>query len=86
VITTTWVPVQISAAAIASDPALANMQCWDFRITTDRDWGAAGLRATTSFGAFLRARAGVQPDQAEPRTFPRLSRAGIHHVRHRAGR
>ena len=45
-ITASWHLVQISAAAIANDPVLANMQSWDLRVTTDGNWASAGLRLT----------------------------------------
>ncbi len=49
-ITVSWAPVTISAAAIAQDPALANMQTYDLVATTDGDWASAGLRATLPAG------------------------------------
>ncbi len=46
----TFVPVTISAAAISQDPALANMQSFDILVTTDGDWGAAGMLANLPAG------------------------------------
>src|SRR5687767_14394072 len=46
----TWHPVTISAAAIADDPVLANMQSWDLRVTCDGNWASAGVRATVPTG------------------------------------
>ena len=41
----------ISPAAIAADPALANMQCWSVMVTnTDGHWASAGLRMTLPAG------------------------------------
>src|SRR5688500_1068779 len=40
-----WQRVPITPGAIASDPALTNMQTWDLRVTTTGDWASAGLRA-----------------------------------------
>jgi hypothetical protein len=44
--------VPISAAAIANDPTLATMQCFDFMATTDGNWASAGVRLTLPSGAF----------------------------------
>jgi hypothetical protein len=43
-LTAFWQPVAISAAAIAHDPALANMQSWNLMVTTDGNWASAGVR------------------------------------------
>ncbi len=40
----------ISAAAIAQDPALANMQSWDLNAITDGDWASAGVLMTLPAG------------------------------------
>ena len=50
-ITASWTPVTISAAAIAQDPALATMQSWDLRVTTDGDWASGGLEMTLPAGS-----------------------------------
>jgi hypothetical protein len=45
---------EISAAAIAADPALANMQSWSLRVTnTDGHWASAGVRMTLPAGNFF---------------------------------
>ncbi len=57
-ITAFWAPlagqpwhVPYPAAAIQDSPALANMETWDLRVTTDGDWASAGMRATLPAGA-----------------------------------
>ena len=46
-----WQPVAISAAAIASDPNLADKRSFDLIITTTSDWLSAGLQVTMPGGA-----------------------------------
>ncbi len=36
--------------ALTADPALANMQTWDLRVTTDGNWASAGMRAVLPAG------------------------------------
>lgn len=51
-LTAYWVPVSISAAAIAEVPELANMQCWDLYVSySDGDWASAGMRLELPAGA-----------------------------------
>jgi hypothetical protein len=50
-ITAFFVPNPISQAAIAADPALANMQSWSLMATnTDGHWASAGVRLTLPAG------------------------------------
>ncbi len=50
-ISASWQSISISAAAIANDPALANMQTWSLQVTcTAGDWKNAGLRLTLPSG------------------------------------
>src|SRR5262245_61821552 len=46
-----WQPVQISGAAIANDPVLANMVSFDLIVTTTDDWLSAGLRVVLPGGS-----------------------------------
>jgi hypothetical protein len=49
-----WVQRPISAAAIANDPALANMQSWSLMTSYDVGrWSSAGVRATLPAGSLF---------------------------------
>ena len=52
-ITAFWEPATITPAAIAQDPQLAGMQCWDLRVTTSGDWNAGQMRAVLPAGQFF---------------------------------
>ncbi len=45
VITAFWQRTTITPQAIANDPQLAGMQCWDLVVTTTGNWLAAGMHA-----------------------------------------
>ncbi len=53
-ITTTFVQIPISPAAIASDPALAGYQSWDVRVNVSgaSEWGFSGMTAQLTRGLF----------------------------------
>src|SRR5688500_19501553 len=53
-ITTTFVQIPISPAAIASDPALAGYQSWDVRVNVSgaSEWGFSGMTAQRTRGLF----------------------------------
>ena len=53
-ITASLVPVSISAAAIAADPALANDKTFDLQVTLDKGerWIATDLQAELTAGSF----------------------------------
>ncbi len=50
VITAFWQQTTITPQAIANDPVLANMQCWDLIATTTGDWASGFMRATLPSG------------------------------------
>ena len=52
-ITALWQPVTITPAAIANDPALVNMQCWDLKVNKDGNGTSAGMRAILPTGRFF---------------------------------
>jgi hypothetical protein len=52
-ITAFWQRATIPPAALAEQPALADMQTWDLVVTTDGNWASAGLRATMPVGQFF---------------------------------
>jgi hypothetical protein len=52
-ITAFWQQVTITPAAIANDPTLASMQCWDLMTTTTGNWSTAEMNAQLSTGNFF---------------------------------
>src|SRR5687767_9949136 len=48
-----WQRVPITPAAVAHDPQLVDMQCWDLRVTTTGNWDVGGLRAVLPPGNFF---------------------------------
>ena len=76
-ITASWHPITISAAAIADDPVLANMQSWDLRVTTDGNWASAGLRLTLPAGNTFYKHAPRRQHEAEPGVLPDCAGAGV---------
>ncbi len=74
-ITAFWRQTTITPAAIANDPALANMQCWDLMTATTGDWATAAMRATLPVGStFYKHPVGgrTRPDPAQFTSFPAL--------------
>ena len=49
-ITAFWQRATIMPAAIAEEPALANMQSWDLMVTTTGNWASAGITARLPTG------------------------------------
>lgn len=75
VITTTLAPVPIAAAAIAADPALADMQTWDLRVHVPQgeNWGTTGFLAQLSGGSFYNSPLGANwPMPQAWAAFPQL--------------
>jgi hypothetical protein len=66
--------VPITPQAIADDPALGTMQCWDLMASTTGDWSSAGLRATLPSGSFYNHPFGtnVQPSTTLSELIPAL--------------
>ena len=64
-ITAFWQRATITPAAIAEEPALANMQTWDLMVTTTGNWASAGMtaRLPTGFTYYKHALGGqTRPD------------------------
>jgi hypothetical protein len=74
-ITTTFVPVPISPAAIAADPTLANYQTWDLRVNIPQGqhWGFSGFEANLTAGQFYNHEFGGRTPQPQLwSAFPQL--------------
>ncbi len=74
-ITAFWLPVTITPQAVANDPALANMQCWDLMTTTTGDWNLALMRVLLPEGLtfYKHAQGGLtRPDPALFNMFPAI--------------
>ena len=69
-----WQRVPITPQAIASDPVLANIQCWDLMATITGFWRTGGLRAELSSGQFYNHPFGgnARPPRGFIEAFPAL--------------
>jgi hypothetical protein len=75
-ITAFWQRATITPAAIAEEPALANMQSWDLMVTTTGNWASAGMHARLpiSFTYYKHALGGqTRPDPLLFDTSPALA-------------
>jgi hypothetical protein len=74
-LTAFWQRAPITPQAVADDPALANMQSWDLKVTCN-DWRTAGLRAILPAGlTFYNHPVGTneRPNPAFTQVFPALA-------------